>query len=338
MIRFTLFAVLMLAARGGVDEGLVADFEIFAKAGRWLLEQAPRTPQRRYRSKITVFDVAARSGAAVYQADEVIEAPNWSRDGRFLLVNTSGNLYRLPMNGGGERKLEKIDLGEGGYRCNNDHDFSRDGKLLVFSAASPSSRQSQVYLAQADGSGVKLMTPAAPSYFHGWSPDGKWLAFVGQRDSKFELYRVAAAGGAEQRLTSKGGYDDGPDYSPDGKWIYFNSNRSGGWDIWRIPADGAGLNDAKAEQVTSDELEDWFPHISPDGKRMVFFSFPKGTTGHNEKMEGVALRMMPAPGKTVKPARIEVLTKFFGGQGTINVNSWAPDSKRFAYVVYEPLP
>jgi hypothetical protein len=305
------------------------------------IEQQPR-PQAglpRYRSKIAVYDLAARSTSIVYQADDLIEAPNWSRDGKFLLINTGGNLYRLPVGGTGEPKPERITLGEGGYRCNNDHDFSRDGKLLAFSASGPTSRQSQVYLAQADGTGVKLLTPAtSPSYFHGWSPDSQWLAFVGQRDNKFEIYRVPAAGGAEQRLTSKGAYDDGPEYTPDGKWIYFNSNRSGGWDIWRMPSDGAGANDAKAQQVTSDELEDWFPHISPDGRLMVFFSFPKGTATHNDKMEGVVLRLMPTPGDQLKPAKIEVLTTFFGGQGTINVNSWSPDSKKFAYVIYEPLP
>jgi Tol biopolymer transport system component len=192
-------------------------------------------------------------------------------------------------------------------------------------------------VANADGTGVKLMVSASPSYFHGWSPDGKWLGVVGQRDGKFELYRVPASGGPEQRLTSKGGYDDGPEYSPDGKWIYFNSNRSGGWDIWRMPPEGAGPGDAKAERVTSDEWEDWFPHLSPNGKEMVFLSFPKGTTNHNGKMDGVALRMIPAPGNKLKAADIQTLTTFFGGQGTINVNSWSPDSKKFAYVIYEPL-
>ena len=302
------------------------------------LQQRQQPVRPRYRSKITIYDLAARSNTTVYQADEVIEAPNWSRDGKFLLVNTSGNLYRLPVDGTIAPTLEKINLGDGGYRANNDHDFTRDGKLLAFSASSPSSRQSQVYLANADGSGVKLLTPAAPSYFHGWSPDGKWLAFVGQRAGKFELYRVAASGGPEQRLTSTGGYDDGPEYSPDGKWIYFNSNRGGGWNIWRMPPDGAGDGDAKAEQVSSDEFEDWFPHFSPNGKWLLIFSFPKGTTGHGDKMNGVSLRIMPTPGKKLKPAKLEVLTTFFGGQGTINVNSWSPDSKKFAYVVYETLP
>lgn len=293
--------------------------------------------QPRYRSKLTVYDTATRTEKTVYTQDSVVEAPNWSRDGKFLLVNTGGDLYRLPVDGAGSAKLEKIKLSPGGYRCNNDHDLSWDGQRLAFSASTISSRSSQVFVAGADGSGVKLMVETAPSYFHGWSPDGKWLAFVGQRNGKYELFRVPAAGGPEQRLTSKGAYDDGPEYSPDGKWIYFNSDRSGGWDIWRMPSEGAGPDDAKAQQVTNDEFEDWFPHISPDAKWMVFLSFPKGVKTHDDKMEGVSLRLMRTPGKTVKPARIEVLTTFFGGQGTINVNSWSPDSKRFAYVVYEPL-
>jgi len=302
------------------------------------IEPLPAAAARpRYRSKITVYDTVTRTEKTVYTQEDVVEAPNWSRDGKFLLVNTGGNLYRLPVGGADPAKLEKIDLGAGGYRCNNDHDLSRDGKWLAFSASTPTSRSSQVFLASGDGSGAKLMVETAPSYFHGWSPDGKWLAIVGQRNGKFELYRVPVAGGPEERLTSKGAYDDGPEYSPDGKWIYFNSDRSGGWDIWRMPPEGAGPCDAKAQQVTSDELQDWFPHISPNGKWMVFLSFPKGVKTHDDKMEGVSLRMMPTPGRKVKPGKIEVLTTFFGGQGTINVNSWSPDSRKFAYVVYEPL-
>lgn len=299
------------------------------------LEQVQRQPA--YRSKVTIYYLKKRSTEVVYQMDGIMEAPNWSRDGKFLLVNTGGNLYRLPLGVSGEPKLEKIELGPGGYRCNNDHDISKDGKLLAFSASSTASRQSQVYMAQADGTGAKLLTPASPSYFHGWSPDAKWLAFVGQREGKYSLFRVAVEGGPEQRLTSKGNYDDGPEYSPDGKWIYFNSNRSGNWDIWRIPAEGGGPDDAKAEQVTRDEGEDWFPHFSPDGKQMLVFSFPKGTAGHNDRMKGVVLRVMKAPGKKLKPAKFDKLLEFFGGQGTINVNSWSPDSKRFAFVQYEPI-
>lgn len=296
-----------------------------------LLMLCASAQQPRYRSKITIYDLASRTTKSIYQADQVIEAPNWSRDGRFLLVNTGGSLYRLPLNVSSPQ-LEKINLGDVAYRCNNDHDFSRDGKMLAFSASSPTSRQSQVYVAQADGSGVKLLTPASPSYFHGWSPDGRWLAFVGQRNGKYHLYRVPVAGGPEEALTTEGDYDDGPDYSPDGKFIYYNSILSGAWDIYRIPAAGG-----KGERIPTDDLEDWFPHPSPNGKWIVYFSFPKGTKGHNDRMEGVSLRLIPAPGKKIKPAKIQTLVTFFGGQGTINVNSWSPDSKQFAYVVYEPL-
>ena len=297
----------------------------------------PKQPQQRYRSRISIYDRGKKSATVIFTADEIWEAPNWSHDGKYLLVNSGGNLYRLPVgltsdgvpHGG---TPEKIDLG-GTYRCNNDHGFTRDGKLLAFSASDAASRVSQVFQATADGKDVKQMTGAATaSYFHGWSPDGKWLAFVGQRNGKFELYRVAAAGGEEQRLTAHGAYDDGPDYTPDGKWIYFNSDRSGTWDIWRIPADGGGAGDAKAERITSDDLEDWFPHVSPDGKWIVFLSFPEGTANHNGKMEGVQLRILPIAGGTP-----QVLTTIFGGQGTINVNSWSPDSRKFAYVTYEPM-
>jgi Tol biopolymer transport system component len=236
----------------------------------------------------------------------------------------------------GEAKPEEIDVGPG-LRCNNDHDFSRDGKLLAFSASTASSHGSLVFLANADGSNRQQMTTVVPSYFHGWSPDGKWLALVVQQNGNFDLFRVAATGGEMRRLTSNSGYDDGPDYSPDGKWIYFNSNRSGSWDIWRMPKTGAGASDAKAQQVTKDELEDWFPHPSPDGKWLVFLSFPKGTSGHNDKLN-VQLRMMPMPHRKLGAAKIQVLANLFGGQGTINVNSWAPDSKRFAFVSFEKLP
>ena len=299
--------------------------------------QPARPPAPRYRSRISIFDTRDKSTRVLYTADEIWEAPNWTPDGKFLLSNSGGSLYRLAVDGPAPVVPDKLDLGPG-YRLNNDHGLTRNGRMLGFSASSPASRVSQVYVSTAEGKDVRLLTPvASPSYFHGWSPDGKWLAFVGQRNGKFELYRVPVAGGAEQRLTSKGGYDDGPEYTPDGKWIYFNSNRSGGWDIWRMPPTGGGPGDAAAQRVTSDEKEDWFPHVSPDGKWLVFLSFPNGTAGHDGKLD-VELRMMSVPGKKLKPANIQVVARIFGGQGTINVNSWAPDSKRFAFVSYEPLP
>jgi Tol biopolymer transport system component len=269
----------------------------------------------------------------VYEAKEVFEAPNWSEDGKELLVNSRGHLFLIPVRGGEARAVNL----DGSLRFNNDHNFSPDGKLIALSASAESHR-SQVYVSAADGSNLRMLVAPAPSYFHGWSPDGKYLAFVGQRNGKFNLFRAPVGGGEEERLTSNSSYDDGPDYSSDGKWIYFNSNRSGSWHIWRMPADGAGVDDTKAQQVTDDDLEDWFPHPSPDGKYLLVFSFPKGTAGHDDRLAGVQLRIMPLPGAKLKPTRLKTLTTFFGGQGTINVNSWAPDSQSFAFVIYEPLP
>ena len=292
-------------------------------------------PQQQIKkSKVTVYDIQKKSTKVIYESDALIEAPNWSPDGKYLLVNTGGALYRLPVRGSNATQLVKIDLGSLG-RCNNDKSVSPDGKLIAFSS-SGNAKGSQVYTVPSSGGTPKLIVSETPSYFHGFSPDGKWLAIVAQRNGNFDLFRVPVQGGVQEQLTTSPGYDDGPDYSPDGRWIYFNSNRSGGWRIWRMPAAGAGPNDERAQQVTNGEYEDWFPHCSPDGKWLLFVSFPKGTETHNGRMPGVMLRMIQLPGNSIHPAAIQTLATIFGGQGTINVNSWSPDSKQFAYVSYEP--
>lgn len=292
----------------------------------------PQQSQAIKRSNVTVYDLATKTSSVVYPSDVMMEAPNWSPDGKYLLVNSQGKLWRLPLGAGKTAKLEEIDL-KGLSRCNNDKSISPDGRLIAFSSSGRASG-SQVFTVSADGGEPKLIVPETPSYFHAFPPDGKWLTFVAQRNGHFNLFRVPVEGGAQERLTSRPSYDDGPDYSPDGKWIYFNSDRSGSWDIWRMPASGAGPNDDLAQQVTNDEQEDWFPHCSPDGKWLLFLTFPKGTAGHNGHTN-LQLRMIPLPGEQIKHDPVRVVTEFFGGQGTINVNSWSPDSKKFAFVVYE---
>jgi TolB protein len=175
---------------------------------------------------------------------------------------------------------------------------------------------------------ARLITPDSPSYWHGWSPDGKTLAFCGERNGEFDVYTIPAAGGAETRLTTAKGLDDGPDYSPDGKYIYFNSVRTGLMQIWRMKPDGSDQ-----EQVTSDDYNNWFAHISPDGKWMVFITFQKDVEGHPANKD-VMLRLMSLSGDK----KITTLARLFGGQGTINVPSWSPDSEELAYVSYELVP
>jgi TolB protein len=278
--------------------------------------------QQKITSEIHISSADGKQDKVIYSVAKRFEAPNWSPDGKYLLLNSGGKLWKLAVGGG-----EPVALDSGTIdKINNDHGISPDGKWIAISAG-------DIYVLPSEGGTPKQMTNAKPSYFHGWSPDGKTFAFCAQRSGNFDIYTVPASGGDEERLTTSAGYDDGPDYSPDGKWIYFNSDRSGSWDIWRMPATGAGPNDEKAERVTNDDYEDWFAHPSPDGKWLVMISFEKGTKGHPAN-QNVLLRRMRMPGAHVQPAKLEVIKKLFGGQGTMNVNSWSPDSKRLAYVSY----
>jgi Tol biopolymer transport system component len=289
-----------------------------------LLVAAQTVPVRpKVRSHICTLDLNGNE-RIVHTADALFEAPNWSPDGTYLLLNSGGKLWRLPVEGGEPRIVNTGAVS----RINNDHGISPDGKWIVISAGG-------IYILPSTGGAPRQVTTRTPSYYHGWSPDGSTLAYCANRDGNFDIYAISVDGGPERRLTSHPGYDDGPDYSPDGKWIYLNSDRSGSWDIWRIPSDGAGADDARVQRITSDEREDWFPHPSPDGKWIVFLSFERGTKGHPANQQ-VILRLMEMPGeKPLSAPRIRELSRLFGGQGTINVNSWAPDSKRFAYVRYE---
>jgi Tol biopolymer transport system component len=277
------------------------------------------------RSHINLFEPGARFNEVIYTAERLLEAPNWSPDGRYLLLNGEGRLWKLSLDGG-----DPVPVDTGGVKgVNNDHGISPDGKWFVVSAG-------HMYVLPAGGGSPRRITERTPSYYHGWSPDGRRLAFCGQRDGNFDLYDVPVEGGPERRLTVHAGYDDGPDYSPDGQWIYFNSDRAGSWDVWRTPAGGAGDGDVLAERITRDEWEDWFPHPSPDGRAIVFLSFEKGTAGHPANRH-VLLRMMPVEEGRPRPERVSTVWKLFGGQGTINVNSWSPDGKRLAFVSYTPL-
>jgi TolB protein len=256
---------------------------------------------------------------AVYVEKGRFEAPNWTRDGTAFLFNRDGRLWRLPVTGG---TPEAIDTGFAN-RLNNDHGISPDSTLLAISDQSQEEHKSLVYVVPFSAGTPRRLTKNSPSYWHGWSPDGRTLAFVGQRNGDFDIYTVPVTGGEETRLTTAPGLDDGPEYSPDGQYIYFNSERTGHMQIWRMKANGS-----EQTQVFADDYNNWFPHISPDGNYMVFLSFDKSVSGHPENKD-VMLRVM-----TLADQKIKVLATLFGGQGTINVPSWSPDSTRVAFVSY----
>jgi hypothetical protein len=274
-------------------------------------------------STLETVAIASTDRHVEYVAPAHFEAPNWSRDGRFLVFNQDGTLHRLALDGSEPTPIATAPQ----IHCNNDHGISPDGQFLAISDSSTEDKKSRVYIVPLAGGAPRQIIPNAPSYWHGWSPDGKTLAFTGERNGNFDIYTIPADGGEETRLTTADGLDDGPEYSPDGAYIYFNSERTGHMQIWRMKPGGS-----QQEQVISDESNDWFPHISPDGQWMVFLAYEKGVAGHPPDKD-VELRLM-----SLKDKQIHVLAKLFGGQGTINVPSWSPDSLKLAFVSYEQLP
>jgi TolB protein len=278
-------------------------------------------PYREYiGSSIELFDLASGKRQVIYSEPASLQAPNWMTNGKSLLYNKDGLIYKLNL---GDRQPTVLPTGDV-KNNNNDHVISFDGKMLGLSSTSPDKKyNSVVYTVPITGGTPKQITPVGLSYLHGWSPDGKWLTFTGQRANEFDIYKIPSNGGEEVRLTTAKGLDDGPEYSPDGKYIYFNSTRSGKMQIWRMKPDGS-----EQTQITNDTLNNWFPHISPNGKTIVFLSFGNDVKPDDHPFyKHVYIRSMPVSGGEPK-----VLVYLYGGQGTINTPSWSPDSRRFAFV------
>lgn len=270
-------------------------------------------------STLETINIESTNRQVVYHTIGHFEAPNWSRDGNYLLFNQDGKILKIPVAGG---KPEIINTGFAA-RCNNDHGISPDGKQLIICDQTRDDGKSLIYILPITGGTPRLVTPAGPSYWHGWSPDGKTIAYCAERNGKYDIYTCSIDGSNETRLTSSPGINDGPDYSPDGKFIYFNSNRTGTMQIWRMNIDGTDK-----KQITFDEYNNWFAHPSPDGKWISILSYEKGIEGHPANKD-VMLRLMSASGGEIK-----VLAKLFGGQGTINAPSWSPDNSTIAFVSY----
>ncbi|MCW3091654.1 MAG: hypothetical protein JWP81_2723 [Ferruginibacter sp.] len=274
--------------------------------------------------RMETMDVFSGERKIIHQSAGKFEAPNWMPGGKNLLFNEKGGIYTIPAEGGTPVKLNTGALDNN----NNDHGISFNGKMLAIShqRVGLPGGGSTVYVLPLAGGEPKLITQQTPSYWHGWSPDGKEVTVVGQRKGSniYNLYKVAVDNGNETALTNNTeGHVDGPEYSPDGKFIYYNANRTGTMQIWRMKPDGSSK-----EQLTFDERHNWFPHISPDGKWMVYISFPNDIepNGH-PSYQKVTLNLMPVAGGAPR-----VIAYLYGGQGTINVNSWSPDSKHIAFV------
>lgn len=254
-----------------------------------------------------------------------MEAPNWHPDG-YLILNSLGSLYTLDLQ---SKQVKHLDTGFAKAN-NNDHGISPDKKWLAISHAdasdpSPKRYKSIIYIVPIQGGIPRRVTSEVMSFWHGWSPDGKTLAYTGERNGNFDVYTISTEGGEETRLTDSEGLDDGPDYSPDGKYIYFNSYRTGHMQLWRMGPDGAS-----PEQLTFDEYSNWFPHPSPDGKWIAYIAYIDDQGEGHPFGKRVKLRLMNRETQAIK----DLTPVFFGGQGTINVPSWSPDSNKLASVSY----
>jgi TolB protein len=272
-------------------------------------------------SNLEILDIDSGRRTILYHTADAIQAPNWTTDGKCLIYNADGLLFSFDLE---NKTASKINSGFAAAN-NNDHVLSFDGKMLGISHHSKDDNgQSIIYILPLEGSDKPVrITALGPSYLHGWSPDDQYLIYTGARNNNYDIYKIPVAAKEEIRLTDAEGLDDGSEYTPDGKYIYFNSNRTGMMQIWKMKPDGNGQ-----VQITSDGYNDWFPHISPDGKWIVFLSYGKEVnSGEHPYYKPVYLRLMPVDGG--KPTIIAYL---YGGQGTINVPSWSPDSRKIAFI------
>lgn len=278
--------------------------------------------QRDSFSILETVDVITGIRTVLKEFDYVVEAPNWTQDGKFLIYNSKGRIYTYELVNGAIKEIES------GYAidCNNDHVLSPDNTQIAVSHHSHEDAQSRLYIFPLEGGEPRLVTENAPSYLHSWSPDGQTLAYCAERGGQYDIFTISVNGGNELQLTNLPGLDDGPEYSPTGEHIWFNSTRTGLMQVWRMRTDGSN-----PEHMVKEEANCWFPHVSPDGNWVVYIAYTKGDVdpGDHPANKNVELRLIPAEGGASK-----TIVKLFGGQGTMNVNSWSPDNRTIAYVSY----
>ena len=278
--------------------------------------------QRDSFSILETVDIYTGVRTALKEFGYVIEAPNWTRDGKTLVYNSRGCMYTYELATG---EIKKIDTGFA-IDCNNDHVLSPDNIRLAISHFTNEDATSRIYILPFTGGAPALITQKGPSYLHGWSPDGRHLAYCAERNGQYDIYTISVDGGAETQLTNLPGLDDGPEYSPDSRHIWFNSVRTGLMQVWRMEVDGSNPT-----HVVKEDANCWFPHISPNGKWVVYIAYGKNDVnpGDHPANKNVELRLIPAEGGVSN-----TIAKLFGGQGTINVNSWSPDNRTIAFVSY----
>lgn len=276
-------------------------------------------------SELCILDTETGEVKSLKIFDKIIEAPNWMQtDEDSLIFNSNGMLYRYAISSGTETMISTGHC----RNCNNDHVLSPDNAQIAVSH-SDESWMSKIYILPITGGEPRLITKNEPSFLHGWSADGTELCYCAFRDHgngyEVDVYAISSEGGEEWQLTKNAGFNDGPEYAPNGE-IWFNSTRTGLMQCWKMNRDGSNQT-----QMTFSKRNNWFPHVSPDGKRVVYLSYSEEGLDAKEHLPNmnVQLRLMDYDGSNDR-----LLLEFFGGQGSINVNSWHADGKKLAFVRY----
>lgn len=160
---------------------------------------------------------------------------------------------------------------------NNDHVLGPDGETIYLSA-----NDGHIHRAPLAGGRAERITNDGPPeyhFLHGVSPDGDTLAYIGLEPAEGNLwaranvFTIPSAGGDDTRLTDTDSPADGSEYSPDRQWIYVNteqfSETPGHAQIARMRPGGSDI-----EQLTFDDVVNWFPHWSPTSDRFAYVAYP----------------------------------------------------------------
>ncbi|MGU3409937.1 TolB family protein [Microbacterium sp. M1A1_1b] len=292
-------------------------------------------------SRVHVYDVAARTSRLVFASDTVlVEAPN-VLDADTLVLNGNGDLWLLHLPEPGtvldETALVPVPM-DGVDEINNDHVLEPSGDAVVVSA-----RNGELYrVPLPEGGATEQLTDAAAElpvkrkfYLHGIAPDGSSLAAIVGELSEDGVWTTDVAlvdptTGAPTFVTRDAFPADGCSFA--GDTLVFNAEVFTPGTA-QLVALAPGATDPV--RITADDRVNWFPHVSPDGAHLLYLSYEPGVQGHPADHR-VELRLLP--GVLVRGARMavvpETLVSLEGGQGTVNVPPWAPDSTWFAYCDY----
>jgi TolB protein len=169
--------------------------------------------------------------------------PAWSRDGKRIAFSGTRDLFTVRV---ADRKLTPLTRSRHSWLGNFTPAYSPDGQTIAFSR-STDAFNSDIFLMKADGTNLRRLTKSqgtdgkfGEEGMPTWSPDGRTIVFVSNRDGNFELYAITRSGGGERRITSTPRSDeDNPRFSRDGKRLLYTHDGR----VATMSIDGTGVRE-----------------------------------------------------------------------------------------------